>query len=93
MRFEAKCLKVALSYGAYMTRMFSGEATVYRARHEGSESRGKQLSTEPDGKAVSPGSVVRVPVTSDEKNKDRAPRILPLEPFLWLAIDLVILTQ
>lgn len=39
MRFEAKPLKVALSYGAYMTGMFSGEAMVYRARHEGSESR------------------------------------------------------
>lgn len=39
MRFEVKPLKVALSYGAYMTGMFSGEAMVYGARHEGSESR------------------------------------------------------
>lgn len=78
MRFEAKSLKVALSYGAYMTRMFSGEAIIHRARREGSESM----------QHVKSSCDIRL-----EKQGQRTHQILPLETLLWLATDLVVLTQ
>lgn len=80
MRFEAKPLKVALSYGAYMTGMFSGEAVVYRARHEGSESRQHSKSS----------CVIRLEKQGQHAHTRFFPQSLS---YLWLMTDLVILTQ